>query len=183
MDTDLMCCRCCPLWMGDMCGRRSGLLFNLVGNVLGFLVSGARWYGLSLYLMDVVLGLADDVDWFLSAFGGVRRDSSLDILGGRPYPVREWAYGERLSSGFLSERQYERWGFLFLGRRRPYALPMFRPPALGLPTDLPLGCSSPPPVSKINHPVHWDGNRRMRWRMRMAANNRVRGPRYPTDLD
>ncbi|XP_039282602.1 uncharacterized protein LOC120350992 [Nilaparvata lugens] len=33
--------------------------------------------------------------------------------------------------------------------------PMFRPPALGLPTDLPLGCSSPPPVSKINHPVHW----------------------------
>ncbi|XP_039277170.1 uncharacterized protein LOC120349885 isoform X1 [Nilaparvata lugens] len=67
---------------GDVGGRRSGLLFNLVGNVLGFPVSGARWYGLSLYLMDVVLGLADDVDWFLSAFGGVRRDSSLDILGG-----------------------------------------------------------------------------------------------------
>ncbi|XP_039288639.1 uncharacterized protein LOC120352402 [Nilaparvata lugens] len=120
---------------------------------------------------------------FLSAFGGVRRDSSLDILGGCPYPVRERAYGERLSSGFLSERQYERWGFLFLGRRRPYALPMFRPPALGRPMDLPLECNSPPPASKINHPVHWDGNRRMRWQMRMAANNRVRCPQCPTDLD
>ncbi|XP_039276256.1 uncharacterized protein LOC120349756 [Nilaparvata lugens] len=55
---------------GDVGGRRSGLLFNVVGNVLGLLVSGARLYGWPLYAMDVVLGLAGDVDWFLSAFGG-----------------------------------------------------------------------------------------------------------------
>ncbi|XP_039281059.1 uncharacterized protein LOC120350654 [Nilaparvata lugens] len=184
MNAGFICCRRCPRWMdGDVGGRRSGLLFHSAGNVLGFLVSGARWYRLSLYAMDVVLGLAGDVVRSLSAFGGVRRNFSLDILGGRPYPVREWAYGERLSSGFLSERQYERWGFLFLGRRRPYALPMFRLLALGLPMDPPLGCSSPPPASKINHPVRLDGNRQMRWQMRMAANNRVRCPRCPTDLD
>ncbi|XP_039289569.1 uncharacterized protein LOC120352550 isoform X2 [Nilaparvata lugens] len=168
---------------GDVGGRRSGLLFNVVGNVLGLLVSGARLYGLSLYLMDVVLGLAGDVVQSLSAFGGVRRDFSLDTLGWCSNLLRERVYGEQLPSGFLSEQRYEKQEFLFLGRRRPYALPMFRPPALGLPTDLPLGCSSPPPVSKINHPVHWDGNRRMRWQMRMAANNRVRCPRCPTDLD
>ncbi|XP_039281094.1 uncharacterized protein LOC120350661 isoform X2 [Nilaparvata lugens] len=167
----------------DVGGRRSGLLFNLAGNVLGLLVVCARWYGLSLYLMGVILSLAGGVVRLLLAFCRVRCDFSLDILGRRPYLLREWVYGERLSSGFLSERQYEKWEFLSLGRRRPYALPMFRPPALGLPTDLPLECSSPPPVSKINHPVHWDGNRRMRWRMRMAANNRVRGPRCLTDLD
>ncbi|XP_039291664.1 uncharacterized protein LOC120353092 isoform X4 [Nilaparvata lugens] len=73
-------------------GRRSGLLFNVVGNVLGLLVSGARWYGWPLYAMDDVLGLAGDVVWFLSAFGGVRRDSSLDILGGCPYPWRDRVY-------------------------------------------------------------------------------------------
>ncbi|XP_039301441.1 uncharacterized protein LOC120356558, partial [Nilaparvata lugens] len=101
--------------MGDTCGRRSGLLFHSAGNVLGLLVSSARWYELSLYATNDVLSLADDVDWFLSAFCGVRRDFNPDILGGRPYPVREWAYGERLSSGFLSERQYERWGSCFWG--------------------------------------------------------------------
>ncbi|XP_039296750.1 uncharacterized protein LOC120354198 isoform X2 [Nilaparvata lugens] len=92
MDTDLMCCRCCPRWMGDTCGRRSGLLFHSAGNVLGFLVSGARWYGLSLYAMDDVLGLAGDVVQSLSAFGGVRRDFSLDTLGGCPYPWRDRVY-------------------------------------------------------------------------------------------
>ncbi|XP_039289557.1 uncharacterized protein LOC120352546 [Nilaparvata lugens] len=66
---------------GDVGGRRSGLLFYAAGNVLGLLVSSARWYGLSFYLMDVVLGLAGDVGWSLSAFCGVRRDFSLDIFG------------------------------------------------------------------------------------------------------
>ncbi|XP_039290319.1 uncharacterized protein LOC120352680 [Nilaparvata lugens] len=66
---------------GDVGGRRSGLLFNVVGNVLGLLVSGARWYGLSLYATNDVLGLAGDVVQSLSAFGGVRRDFSLDTLG------------------------------------------------------------------------------------------------------
>ncbi|XP_039284966.1 uncharacterized protein LOC120351478 [Nilaparvata lugens] len=111
MSAGFICCRCCPRWMdGDVGGRRSGLLFYVVGNVLGLLVSGARWYGLSLYLMDVVLGLAGDVVrlllafcgwWYglslyaidvilslagdvvrlLSAFCGVWHDFSLDILG------------------------------------------------------------------------------------------------------
>ncbi|XP_039284995.1 uncharacterized protein LOC120351487 isoform X1 [Nilaparvata lugens] len=163
MSIGFVCCRRCLRWMdGDVGGRRSGLLFYAAGNVLGLLVSSARWYGQSLYLMDVVLGLAGDVGWSLSAFCGVRRDFNPDILGGCPYPLRERVYGERLPSGFLSEQRYEKWEFLSRGRRRPYALPMFHPPALGLPTDLPLGCISPPPVSKINHPVHWDGNRRLR---------------------
>ncbi|XP_039283313.1 uncharacterized protein LOC120351154 [Nilaparvata lugens] len=104
-------CRCCPRWMGgDVGGRRSGLLFNVVGNVLGLLASGARWCGLFFYLMDVILSLAGDVvrlvlafcgRWYglslyamndvlslaggvvrlLSAFCGVRCDLSLDILG------------------------------------------------------------------------------------------------------
>ncbi|XP_039288499.1 uncharacterized protein LOC120352371 isoform X1 [Nilaparvata lugens] len=52
MSTGFICCRCFPQWMGDMGGRRSGLLFNLVGNVLGLLMSGARGYGLFLYLMS-----------------------------------------------------------------------------------------------------------------------------------
>ncbi|XP_039291662.1 uncharacterized protein LOC120353092 isoform X2 [Nilaparvata lugens] len=82
MSIGFACFRCCSRWMDDeVGGRRSGLLFNVVGNVLGLLVSGARWYGWPLYAMDDVLGLAGDVVWFLSAFGGVRRDSSLDILG------------------------------------------------------------------------------------------------------
>ncbi|XP_039281484.1 uncharacterized protein LOC120350773 [Nilaparvata lugens] len=163
MSIGFICCRCCLRRRdSDVGNRRSGLLFYEAGNVLGLLVSGARWYGLSLYLMDVVLSLAGDVVRSLSAFCGVRCDFSLDILGRRPYPVRERVYGERLPSGFLSEQRYEKWEFLSRGRRRPYALPMFHPPALGLPTDLPLGCSSPPPVSKINHPVHWDGNQRLR---------------------
>ncbi|XP_039291471.1 uncharacterized protein LOC120353055 isoform X1 [Nilaparvata lugens] len=67
---------------GDVGGRRSGLLFNVVGNVLGLLVSGARWYGMSLYALDDVLSLAGDVGWSLSAFCGVRRDFNPDILGG-----------------------------------------------------------------------------------------------------
>ncbi|XP_039286774.1 uncharacterized protein LOC120351928 [Nilaparvata lugens] len=53
-----------------MGGQRSGLLFDSVGNVLGLLVSCAGWYRLSLYLMDVVLGLAGDVVQLLSAFCG-----------------------------------------------------------------------------------------------------------------
>ncbi|XP_039291232.1 uncharacterized protein LOC120352947 [Nilaparvata lugens] len=68
-------------WMGDVGGRRSGLLFYSAGNVLGLLVVGARWYELSLYLMDVVLSLAGDVVRSLSAFCGVWCDFSLDILG------------------------------------------------------------------------------------------------------
>ncbi|XP_039292953.1 uncharacterized protein LOC120353410 isoform X2 [Nilaparvata lugens] len=55
---------------GDVGGRRSGLLFYSAGNVLELLVSGARWYGLSLYLMDVILSLAGDVVRFLLAFCG-----------------------------------------------------------------------------------------------------------------
>ncbi|XP_039297844.1 uncharacterized protein LOC120354565 [Nilaparvata lugens] len=74
--------RRCLQWMdGDVGGRRSGLLFNVVGNVLGLLVSGARLYGWPLYAMDVVLGLAGDVVRSLSAFCRVRRDFSLDIFG------------------------------------------------------------------------------------------------------
>ncbi|XP_039280365.1 uncharacterized protein LOC120350552 [Nilaparvata lugens] len=169
--------------MGDMCGRRSGLLFHSAGNVLGLLVVCAQWYGLSLYLMGVILSLAGGVVWLLLAFCRVRCDFSLDILGWCSNLLQERVYGERLPSGFLSEQRYEKWEFLSRGRHRPYALPMFRPPALGLPTDPPPECSSPPPASKINHPVHWDGNRRMRWQMRMAANNWVRCLRCPTDLD
>ncbi|XP_039283062.1 uncharacterized protein LOC120351115 [Nilaparvata lugens] len=111
MNAGFICCRRCPRWMDDeVGGRRSGLLFNVVGNVLGLLVSGARWYGWPLYAMDDVLGLAGDVvqlflafcgrwygqslyalndvlvlagdvGWSLSAFCGVRRDFSPDILG------------------------------------------------------------------------------------------------------
>ncbi|XP_039288346.1 uncharacterized protein LOC120352339 [Nilaparvata lugens] len=110
MSAGFICCRCCPRWLGDTGGRRSGLLFYSAGNVLGLLVSGARWYGLSLYLMDVILSLAGDVvrlvlafcgRWYglslyamddvfglagdvvrlLSAFCRVRCDFSLDILG------------------------------------------------------------------------------------------------------
>ncbi|XP_039276322.1 uncharacterized protein LOC120349764 [Nilaparvata lugens] len=83
MSIGFVCCRRCLRWMdGDVGGRRSGLLFNMVGNVLGLLASGARWYELSLYAMDVVLVLAGDVGWSLSAFCGVRRDFNPDILGG-----------------------------------------------------------------------------------------------------
>ncbi|XP_039275276.1 uncharacterized protein LOC120349364 [Nilaparvata lugens] len=111
MSIGFICCRCCPRWMdSDVGGRRSRLLFNMVGNVLGLLVVCARWYGLSLYLTDVILslaggvvrlilafcgrwyglslhamddvfGLAGDVVRSLSAFGGVRCNFSLDILG------------------------------------------------------------------------------------------------------
>ncbi|XP_039291560.1 uncharacterized protein LOC120353076 [Nilaparvata lugens] len=183
MSAGFICCRCCLWWMGDTCGRRSGLLFYSAGNVLGLLVVCTRWYGLSLYLMGVILSLAGGVVRLLSAFCRVRCDFSLDILGGCPYPLRDQEYGERLSSGFLSERQYEKWEFLSLGRHRPYALPMFRLPALGLPTDLPLEYGSPPPASTTSHPVYVDGNRRMRWRMRMVVSDRVRCLRCPTDLD
>ncbi|XP_039279873.1 uncharacterized protein LOC120350478 [Nilaparvata lugens] len=83
MSAGFFCCRCCPRWLdGDVGGRRSGLLFYLVGNVLGLLVSCARWYGLSLHAMDDVLSLAGDVVQLFSASCGVRRDFSLDILGG-----------------------------------------------------------------------------------------------------
>ncbi|XP_039301356.1 uncharacterized protein LOC120356485 isoform X2 [Nilaparvata lugens] len=82
MNAGFICCRRCPRWMdGDVGGRRSGLLFHSAGSVLGFLVSGARWYGMSLYALDDVLSLAGDVVRLFLAFCGVRRDSSLDILG------------------------------------------------------------------------------------------------------
>ncbi|XP_039290065.1 uncharacterized protein LOC120352646 [Nilaparvata lugens] len=110
MRTGFICCRRCPRWMGDTCGRRSGLLFNVTGNVLGLLMSDARgyelslyamndvlslagnvvrlllafcarWYRLSLYAMDDVLGLAGDVVRSLSALCRVRCNFSLDILG------------------------------------------------------------------------------------------------------
>ncbi|XP_039286693.1 uncharacterized protein LOC120351913 isoform X2 [Nilaparvata lugens] len=92
MSAGFICCRCCSRWMGNTCGRRSGLLFNLAGNVLELLMSDARGYELSLYAMNVDLGLAGDVGWSLSAFCGVRRDFSLDVLGGCPYPLRDRVY-------------------------------------------------------------------------------------------
>ncbi|XP_039293380.1 uncharacterized protein LOC120353530 [Nilaparvata lugens] len=111
MSIGFICCRCCLQRRdSDVGNRRSGLLFNMVGNVLGLLASGARWcglffylmdvilslaggvvrllsafcgrwYGLSLYAIDDVLGSADDVVRLLSALCRVRRDFSLDIFG------------------------------------------------------------------------------------------------------
>ncbi|XP_039291372.1 uncharacterized protein LOC120353007 isoform X2 [Nilaparvata lugens] len=93
MSIGFVCCRRCLRWRdSDVGGRRSGLLFNVAGNVLGLLVSSARWYELSLYATNDVLGLAGDVVQSLSAFGGVRRDFSLDTLGGCPYPWRDRVY-------------------------------------------------------------------------------------------
>ncbi|XP_039295818.1 uncharacterized protein LOC120354030 isoform X2 [Nilaparvata lugens] len=121
MSIGFICCRCCLRWRdSDVGNRRSGLLFYSAGNVLGLLVSGARWYRLSLYLMGVILSLAGDVvrlvlafcGWwyglslhamddvvglaggvvrFLLAFGGVRCDFSLDILG-RSYLAWRWVH-------------------------------------------------------------------------------------------
>ncbi|XP_039291472.1 uncharacterized protein LOC120353055 isoform X2 [Nilaparvata lugens] len=109
MSAGFICCRRGPRWMdGDVGGRRSGLLFNVVGNVLGLLVSGARWYGMSLYALDDVLSLAGDVGWSLSAFCGVRRDFNPDILGWCSNLLWERVYGERLPSGFLSEQRCEK---------------------------------------------------------------------------
>ncbi|XP_039275053.1 uncharacterized protein LOC120349156 isoform X2 [Nilaparvata lugens] len=143
---------------GDVGGRRSGLLFNVVGNVLGLLVSGARWYGLSLYLMDVSSA------WRVMSSGSSRRSAGCGATSVLTFSegVRIQCGSGRISNGHLLVFHPSNgarngsscfWGVVVR------MLSDVSSSGSWAATDLPLGCSSPPPASKINHPVHWDGNR------------------------